>query len=137
MHTEVIVIGAGPIGLEAASVLKRNNIDYLQFDAGQFGQTFLKWPRSTLFYSSPEWIAIAGIPIHTPEQFRISGEQYLSYLRQVAELLDLRVHTYEPVINISGSKGNFKTTTDTRGFRSTYNCSTIILATGGLDRPRL
>jgi len=42
MHTEVIIVGAGPIGLEAASVLKRNNIDYLQFDAGQIGQTFLK-----------------------------------------------------------------------------------------------
>ena len=136
MHTEVIIIGAGPIGLEAASVLKRNNMDYLQFDAGQIGHTFLKWPRNTLFYSSPEWIAIAGIPIHTPEQFRITGEQYLAYLRQVAEVLDLHVHTYERVVDISGSKGNFTVSTEKRGERAAYRCSSIILATGGLDRPR-
>ena len=137
MHSEVIIIGAGPIGLEAAAVLKKNKIDYLHFDAGQIGQTFLKWPRNTLFYSSPEWIAIAGIPIHTPEQFRITGEEYLAYLRQVAEILDLQVHTYERVSGISGSKGNFTVTTDTRGEGSNYRCSSIILATGGLDRPHL
>ncbi len=136
MHTEVIIIGAGPIGLEAAAVLKRNKINYLHFDAGQIGHTFLKWPRNTLFYSSPEWIAIAGIPIHTPEQFRITGEQYLAYLRQVAEILDLQVHTYERVVDISGSKGDFTVTTDARGDRSSYQCRSIILATGGLDQPR-
>ncbi len=136
MHTEVIIVGAGPIGLEAASVLKRNNIDYLQFDAGQIGQTFLKWPRNTLFYSSPEWIAIAGIPIHTAEQFRISGEQYLAYLRQTAEILDLQVHTYEPVIDISGKKDDFTVVTEKRSKRTSYRCSSLILATGGLDRPR-
>ena len=137
MHTEVIIIGAGPIGLEAASVLKRHNVSCLQFDAGQIGQTFLKWPRNTLFYSSPEWIAIAGIPIHTPEQFRITGEQYLAYLRQVAELLDLQVHTYEAVIDISGKKDDFTVITEKRGTRAAYHCSSIILATGGLDRPRI
>ena len=136
-RTEVVVVGAGPIGLEAASVLKRAGIDYVQIDAGQVGETFMKWPRNTLFYSSPEWIAIAGIPIHSPEQFRITGERYLAYLRQVAEVLDLQVNCYERVTEIQGGRGDFSVVTERRGDAAVYHCAHIILATGGLDTPRM
>ena len=54
MQTEAIIIGSGAIGLEAAAVLKRNGICYLHFDAGQIGETFLKWPRQTIFYSTSQ-----------------------------------------------------------------------------------
>ncbi len=136
MKTDVIIIGAGPIGLEAAAVLKRGGVDYIHIEAGQIGETFMKWPPDTLFYSSPEWIAIAGMPIHTPEQFRITGEQYLAYLRQVAEYVDLQVQTYERVTGITGEKGNFSVDTERRGESRTYRCGSILCATGGLDRPR-
>lgn len=136
METDVAIIGAGPIGIEMAAILKKSEIDYLHFEAGQIGNTFLKWPPGTYFYSTPEWVAIAGIPIHTHEQFRLTGEMYLSYLRTVIETYELDVRTYEKVISINGQKGDFTLTTQNRAGNIQVNCNSIILATGGLDTPR-
>lgn len=115
MRYEAIIIGAGPIGIETAAAFKQAGVRYLHFEAGQIGQTFLSWPRNTLFYSSPEWIAIAGVPIHTPEQFRITGEVYLAYLRTVVETVGLDIRTYEKVVDIKGRQGDFWITTEKRG----------------------
>ena len=38
-RVEVAIVGAGPIGLELAAALKAAGVDYLQFEAGQIGQT--------------------------------------------------------------------------------------------------
>jgi thioredoxin reductase (NADPH) len=54
----------------------------------------------------------------------------------VTEILDLRVRTYERVTGISGTRGDFTVSTERRGESASYQCSYIILATGGLDTPR-
>jgi thioredoxin reductase (NADPH) len=136
MDTNVIVVGAGPIGIEVASVLKRNTVDYLHFEAGQIGQTIFGWPRNTQFFSSPEWIAVAGVPIQTVAQERITGEQYLAYLRQVVETLYLPVRTYERVTAIHKQPKGF--TVETRrldGGTACYTCSHVVLAAGDMSHP--
>lgn len=39
LSTEVVIVGAGPIGLELAACLKRAGVEYVQFDARQIGHT--------------------------------------------------------------------------------------------------
>lgn len=137
MRYEVVVVGAGPIGIEMASVLKRAGIRYLHIEAGQVGHTITRWPRNTRFFSSPEWIAIAGIPIHTEGQEIVTGEYYLAYLRHVVELLDLDVRTYERVTAVTGVKGAFTVTTvDLAGATHEYECASVILATGDMNTAR-
>ena len=81
LHTyDVAIIGAGPIGLELATCLKRAGVDYIHFDAQQIGYTLTWWPRNTSFFSTTERLAIAGVPIQNNHQQRITGEEYLSYL---------------------------------------------------------
>ncbi|MCB0241493.1 MAG: NAD(P)-binding domain-containing protein, partial [Anaerolineae bacterium] len=63
VSTDVVIVGAGPIGLELAACLKRAGVDYVQFDARQLGHTISWWPRDTTFFSTTERIEIAGIPI--------------------------------------------------------------------------
>src|SRR5438128_6427 len=104
--TDVIVIGAGPIGLELAVALKREGVDYLQFDAKQIGYTISWFPPQTRFFSSSDRIAIAGVPLQTPDQNKCTREQYLAYLRSVVQQFDLRVNTYEPVTSIERQGGN-------------------------------
>ena len=58
----VAVMGAGPVGLELAVALRRQGVHYVQFDAQQIGYTITRWPPRTHFFSSPERIAIAGVP---------------------------------------------------------------------------
>lgn len=136
LRTDVIVVGAGPIGLELAVALKRAGIDYLHFDAKQIGYTISWFPPQTTFFSSNERIAIAGVPLQTPDQDKSSREEYLAYLRSVVEQFDLEVQTYEPVVGIEKGDGEFLVTTLPMGRRRRYRGRRIVLCTGGTDRPR-
>src|SRR5438067_10200225 len=100
LSTDVAVVGAGPIGIELAVALKRAGVDYVHFDAKQIGYTISWFAPQTKFFSSNERIAIAGVPLETPDQSKASREQYLTYLRSVVKQFDLEVRTYEPVIGI-------------------------------------
>src|SRR6478672_1420519 len=99
-RTDVIIVGAGPIGIELAVALKKRGIDYLQFDAKQIGYTISWFPPQTRFFSSNERIAIAGVPLETPDQNKATREQYLAYLRTVVREFDLKINTYEPIVGI-------------------------------------
>jgi thioredoxin reductase (NADPH) len=134
-QTDVIVVGAGPVGLELAVALKQAGVDYLQFEEGQIGHTISWWPRNTRFFSSPERIGIAGVPLQTLDQEHATGEQYLAYLRSVAMQFDLKVHTYEPVERIERCQEGFRVHTRHRLGARSYTCRRIVLATGGLSAP--
>src|SRR4051795_12132965 len=99
-EADVAIIGAGPIGLEMAVALKKAGIDYLHFDAKQIGYTISWFAPQTKFFSSNERIAIAGVPLETPDQAKATREQYLAYLRTIVKQFELQVHTYEAVIGI-------------------------------------
>lgn len=131
------LIGAGPIGVEMAAVLNRAGISYVHLESGQIGATLMRWPRYTRFFSSPEWISIAGVPIQNPGQEYVTAEEYLAYMRLVVEQLDLRVKTYEPVIGITGRQGDFVLRTrDIAERKHTYRVGNVVLATGDLAHPR-
>src|SRR3954466_4210746 len=127
----VAVTGAGPIGLELAVALKRNGIDYLHFDAKQIGYTISWFAPQTRFFSSNERIAIAGVPLETPDQSKATREQYLTYLRTIVRQFDLQVRTCEPIVGIARPAGEFVLTTNPRGGKRTYRVNKLILATGG------
>jgi len=134
--TDVAIVGAGPIGLEMAAALKRRGISYLHFDARQIGYTISWFAPQTRFFSSNERIAIAGLPLETPDQSKSTREQYLTYLRSVVRLFDLQVRTYEPVIGIERGGGEFLLTTNPAGGGKQIRAARLILATGGTDQPR-
>ena len=56
----VLIVGAGPIGLEVAWELKRRGIPYLQIDRAQIGSTISWFPEQATFFSSSERIGIGG-----------------------------------------------------------------------------
>src|SRR5438552_8453587 len=109
-RAEVGIIGAGPIGIELAVALKKRGIDYLHFDAKQIGYTISWFAPQTRFFSSNERIAIAGVPLETPDQSKATREQYLTYLRGVVKQFALDVRTYEPIVGIDRVAGEFVVT---------------------------
>jgi thioredoxin reductase (NADPH) len=133
--TNVIIVGAGPIGLELAAALKRARVDYLQFDAHQIGYTISWWPRNTYFFSTTERIEIAGIPSQSTTQQRLTGEEYLAYLRSVVEQLDLKVHTYEKIVDIQRLDGGFLVGSQSQTGLKYYFCRKLVLATGDMSAP--
>lgn len=136
-QTDVVLIGAGPIGIETAVALQRAGIDYLHFDAAQVGHTISWFAPQTRFFSSNERIAIAGVPLRTLDEGKATREQYLAYLRMVVELHDLAINTYSPVTDIQRqANGDFVVTVEPVAGRRQVRARRIILATGGTARPR-
>jgi thioredoxin reductase (NADPH) len=140
MTTTLAIIGAGPLGIELAVACRKAGIDYVHFDAKQIGYTISWFPPQTRFFSSNDRIAIAGVPLQTPDQMKSTREQYLAYLRGVVQQYDLRINTYEPVTSIrreqGGQGGTFVLTTRRGGNEQSYAVRKIVLATGGTAHPR-
>ena len=134
---QTIIIGAGPIGIELAACLKHAGHDYLHLEAGQVGQTITWYPKQVKFFSSPERIAIAGLPLSTPNEDKATREQYLAYLRSVVSHHHLHINTFERVVEISRQKdGRFAVFTQTlTGEPHTYTCINLVLAIGDMHGP--
>lgn len=135
-ETRVAIVGGGPIGIELAAALQEAGVAYRLFEARQIGHTISWWPRETEFFSTSERLAIAGVPIQTTHQGRITGETYLAYLRSVVEQFDLAVSVYEPVRFIHRHGHGFTLETERRGVRRTTHCEAVVLATGDMAVPR-
>jgi thioredoxin reductase (NADPH) len=106
-QAEVAVIGAGPIGLETAVALRRAGVPFVHLEAGAIGATMGWWAPGTRYFSSPERIAIAGVPLVVQGEEKATREDYLRYLRQVAGAFALEVRTFERVVAIEREGGWF------------------------------
>ncbi len=112
---DVAIVGGGPIGLELAIGLRAADLRTVQLEAGPIGATIAWWAPGTRFFSSPERIAIAGVPIPSPDQSKATREDYLAYLRAVVAQHRLPVHAWRRVTRIDGDAA--------RGFRLTVERS--------------
>ena len=134
MHAKTLIIGAGPIGIELHAVLKRMGEDVLHLEAGALAQTITWYPKQARFFSSPERIAIAGVPLVSPDQSKTSREQYLAYLRSVVQQFALPIQTHQPVRRIQrdADTGTFTVHTP----KQTATCDHLVLAIGDMHTPR-
>lgn len=134
---DVLIVGAGPIGLELAVALKQMGVDYVQIDAGQVGQTISWYPRQVKFFSSPERIAIAGVPLTTSNQEKATREQYLAYLRGIVQQFGLKVRTYERVTGVTPNEDGFAVLTHRGTERRQYQAKHVVMAVGDMHHPRM
>jgi thioredoxin reductase (NADPH) len=134
---EVLIVGAGPIGLELAIALKRANVTYVQLDAAQIGSTIAWYAPQTYFFSSPERISIAGVPLQTVDQTKATREEYLTYLRAVVLQFHLDIQAYEQVTSIERqSDGVFLVRSRRRNGERVRHARNVVLAIGDMHRPR-
>lgn len=133
---DVLIVGAGPIGLELAVSLKAMGVDYEHVDAGQIAQTITWYPRQVRFFSSPERIAIAGVPLQTADQSKATREEYLAYLRSVVQQFQLNIRTYTRVTAIDGRVNDFTITLQHGDDTEQVQTRHIVLAIGDMHGPR-
>jgi len=137
-HPEVLIVGAGPIGLEVAWHLQNAGIAPLIVDAGMVGQTIAEhFPPATRFFSSPERLAIAGVAVPVPTQEKITGEEYLAYLRTVVCTRGLTVQTFQRVVAAQREQDGWAVTLRSPcGQERRLHAPHVVLACGGTHRPR-
>jgi len=134
----VIIIGAGPIGIELAVALKQKGVDYLHLDAAQIGSTIAWYPGEMLFHSSAERLSIAGVPLQVADQQKPKREEYLAYLRSVVLQFGLEIRTYERVESAERlPDGRFELRTRAVDGEHLYQADAVVLAIGAMHAPRL
>jgi len=135
--TRVVVVGAGPIGIEVAAALNAEGMDYIHLEAGAIGSTFGWWAPETKFFSSPERIEICGVPLIVPGEEKATREQYMAYLRGVVEQLGLEIRTHERVVDVERVGDGFRLRTAGPGGEREIACEKLVLAIGNMHGPRL
>jgi len=127
---EIIIIGAGPIGLACGIEAVKNNLSHLIIEKGCLVNSIFHYPTNMTFFSTSERLEIGNVPFvsHGDKPTR---REALEYYRRVKNSWNLNVNTYEKVLDIKGEKGNYSVETNKR----TYLCKFVILATGFYDFP--
>ena len=135
---EVIIIGAGPIGLEVCAALRAADIDSVVLDSGPIGATIIDlFPPSTRFFSSPDRLEIAGCAFAGTGQEKSTREEYLAYLRSVVSTRSLDVRTFHEVIGVERNDDGFHLKVRTRsGAIRSFFAPRVVVATGGTGRVR-
>jgi thioredoxin reductase (NADPH) len=95
----ILIIGAGPIGIEIAVELTRSKVPFRIVEAGSTASTIEWYAPGTEIFSSPERISIAGIPFE-PLTRKAYREDYLLYLRNVVRQFKLPIEHYRRVVQI-------------------------------------
>ena len=129
---DVLIVGAGPVGLATAIALKREGFKVLTVDKGGLCQSLQDYPRHMTFFSTAANIEIAGYPF-TCVNPRPTRDEALEYYRGVSAAEELQFSFFQNVESIDGHPENF--IVKTSDFE--YQCRRVVLATGFFHRPVL
>lgn len=127
---DVVIIGAGPLGIGCGIACKRAGLDAVIFERGALVNSFVHYPTDLEFFSTPDLLEIGGIPFTTRNYKPVRAEA-LDYFRHVAEVEDLEIRLYEEVRGIDGAADRFSVATS----RGTYEAKNVVIATGFFDVP--
>ena len=93
---DVIIIGAGPIGLACGIAAQKRQLDYLILEKGVLVNSLYHYPQNMTFFSTSDRLEIGEIPFisHNPKPTRA---ETLEYYRRVTAAWDLNVNLYEGI----------------------------------------
>ena len=129
---DLIIIGAGPIGLACGIEAKKNNLDYVIIDKGMLVNSIYNYPVNTTFFSTSDKLEIGDIPFisHSVKPTRTEA---LEYYRRVCDSWSLDLDLYNEVLDIKNKTSHFELNTQNRIIKS----KRIVICTGFYDIPYL
>ena len=127
---DLLIIGAGPIGLNCALEAKKNNLTYLIVEKGTIVNSLYHYPLYMRFFSTAEKLEIAEIPFITTAP-KPGRQDALEYYQGIARQKDLSINLYEKVLNVRKNKEIFEVETS----KSRYSAKNVIISTGFYDLP--
>jgi bacillithiol disulfide reductase len=129
---DIIIVGAGPIGLCCAIEAQKAGLDYLVIEKGVLVNSVFNFPTNMTFFSTSNLLEIGDVPFISHGDKPTRSES-LEYFRRVMETWDLNIIFYEEVEWIEKNDDDlFETIT----CDETYYSKRIIIATGFYDNYR-
>ncbi len=132
---KIVIVGAGPCGIAAGIALQEKGFNPLLIEKGSIVQSIFGYPVNMQFFSTPDLLEIGDIPFITSGE-KPSRNEALHYYRNVVKRKNLRVKTYEKVIEVNQSGDGYLVKTNNRfGEEHQYQTRYLVIATGYFDNP--
>lgn len=129
---DVLIIGAGPIGIACALTCKKEGLNYVVVEKGPLTNSLYNYPLNMTFFSTSEKLEIDDIPFisNNPKPTR---NEALEYYRRVATSNNLNIKLYEEIISVKKDEKGFEITSN----KKRYSAKNIIVSTGFYDIPKM
>ena len=127
---DVIIIGAGPIGLSCGVEAVKRKQSHLILEKGCLVNSIFHYPTNMTFFSTSERLEIGDVPFvsHGDKPTR---REALEYYRRVKHDWNLNVNTYEEVQSSNKIQNGFEVISN----KEKYYGKKIIIAAGFYDKP--
>ncbi len=136
---DLLVVGAGPIGISCGVAAQRAGLSTLLIDKGTVADALCHYPPNLVWFSTPELLEIADVPL-VCSGAKPTGPELIRYYRRVAEHHALPMRLYEKVNAIERAPPSAGDDPDAARFvvvttKSRYRVRSVVLATGFFDFP--
>ncbi|GAA5222225.1 YpdA family putative bacillithiol disulfide reductase [Membranihabitans marinus] len=125
INLDVVIIGAGPIGLTCAIEAKKSKLNYLVIEKGSLVDSLYHFPTNMTFFSTSKLLEIGNVPF-VSHYDKPTRREALEYYRRVYDSWKLNISFYETVNGLEQKQGYYIIETDQRRISAKY----IIIATG-------
>ncbi|HKU62798.1 MAG TPA: YpdA family putative bacillithiol disulfide reductase [Gemmatimonadales bacterium] len=132
--TDLLVIGAGPIGLATGIAARQAGVPCVLLDRRTIVSTIERYPLGMTFFSTPERIEIGGIPFIASHE-KPTRKDGLLYYRRVAEHYDLDIRPGNEVLDVARLDGGFVAQVRRPHDATRYRARAVVFATGYFDNP--
>lgn len=128
---DVLIIGAGPIGMACAIAATSAGLSYVIVEKGALVNSLYNYPVFMTFFSTSQKLEIGGVPfvsIH-PKPNR---NEAVEYYRRVAEKFSLNIRLFERVEELQKREDKRFTV---KTSKQQYNVAKVVISTGFYDVP--
>lgn len=126
---DVLIVGAGPIGMTCAIEAQKKGLKYIVIEKGVLVNSLYHFPTNMTFFSTSKKLEIGGIPFISHNE-KPTRREALEYFRRVNEDWKLNINFYEKVLNINKLEDHFF---DIQTSKGTYKSKSVIVVTGFYD----
>ncbi|MBD8487938.1 YpdA family putative bacillithiol disulfide reductase [Echinicola sp. CAU 1574] len=128
---DVLIVGAGPIGLACGIEAEKNKLNYVILEKGTLVNSIFNYPVNMTFFSTSEKLEMGDIPFMSINK-QPTRPEALEYYRRVTKHYDLKVNLYEEVKQLKKLEdGTFLIESS----KETYLAEKVVLSTGFYDLP--
>ncbi|MCL4142885.1 UNVERIFIED_CONTAM: hypothetical protein GTU68_048896 [Idotea baltica] len=127
---DLLIIGAGPIGIACALAAQKNKLNYLIVEKGVLVNSLYNYPTNMTFFSTSEKLEIDEIPFISSNA-KPNKKEALEYYRRIVSSNKLNVKLFEKVKTVKSENDFYSVSTN----KNEYKAKHIIISTGFYDIP--
>jgi len=147
---DVVIVGAGPIGIECAIRAQRAGLSHLLLDQGPVAAAIARYPVYMVFFTTSERLEVGGHPLVSAAD-KPTRKEALDYYRKVVANERLNVRQFSRVVALRPLGAGAARRTNRlsprfaldveaqapSGLQGTVHARAVVVATGYFDNPNL